>query len=217
MNKQSFDSEKFSAAGITVTTANPIYYNVIPESPKDWYLSFDQNNKEDVKGFQRWVQKNIKSDIIDFVSVTQNKDGSYTKYTGEAAVDGKMLGKTAEAWFKYGDQYLASFNPTPTLQTQPPQTTAPTAQPTPEQIAAARKKGLDWNKLSNKWEKIKSSGLWDAALGLLGLGKKPDEAPTEDKLKNPDKGMSKGAKIAIGVGAVVILGVIIYAATKKSK
>lgn len=218
MNKQSFDSEKFSAAGITVTTANPIYYNVIPESPKDWYLSFDQNNKEDVKDFQRWVQKNIKSDIIDFVGVTQNKDGSYTKYTGEAAVDGKMLGKTAEAWAKYGDQYLASLNPTPTLQTQP--TAAPTsttAQPTPEQIAAANKKGLTWNKITNKFEQIKSSGLWDAALGLLGLGKKPNEAPTEDKLKNPDKGMSTGAKIAIGVGAAAALTFIIYTATKKSK
>ena len=39
MNKQSFNSETFSAAGVTVTTANPIILNTTPESPKDYYLN----------------------------------------------------------------------------------------------------------------------------------------------------------------------------------
>lgn len=43
MNKQSFNSETFSAGGVTVTTANPIILNTTPESPKDYYLNADSN------------------------------------------------------------------------------------------------------------------------------------------------------------------------------
>jgi hypothetical protein len=192
MNKQSFDSEKFSAAGITVTTANPIYYNVIQESPQDWYLSLDASSSS--------------SDVAAFQSYAKSKGADL----GNGGVDGKWSDSTSAAWKQYGDQYLASLNQ---ANTQP----TTTNQPTPEQIAVAKKNGFDWNSVTKKFEKFKESGALDAVLSLFGLGKKPDEAPTDNKLKNPDKGMSTGAKIAIGVGAAIVLGVIVYTATKKSK
>ena len=204
MNKQSFDSEKFSKDGITVTTANPIYYNIIPESPADWYLSFDQSNSEAIKAFQTWLNK--------------NHAGWATGYTNGVVLPTDngfgMFGSLTQAAYKnYGDEYLA------TLATKP--TTQPTAtsQPTDDQIAVAKKSGLTWDKVNKKWQQLEQSGAVDTLLGLFGLGKKSDTTPTADdnKLKNPDKPMSTGAKIAIGVGAAAVLAIIIYAATKKSK
>ena len=222
MNKQSFDSEKFSKDGITITTANPIYYNIIPESPADWYLSFDQSNSEDVKAFQKWVQENIKSDIIDFYGQSTQR-----WFRGVDARDGVMLGKTLSAWNTYGNQYLASLNTTNAQPATQPTDSASlnttnaqhATQPTDDQIAAAKKSGLTWDKVNKKWQQLEQSGAVDTLLGLFGLCKKSDTTPTADdnKLKNPDKPMSTGAKIAIGVGAAAVLAIIIYTATKKSK
>jgi hypothetical protein len=188
MNKQSFDPENFSAEGIKVTTANPIYYNVTPESPKDWYLSFDQSNSNDVKAFQDWLDK--------------NHAGWATGYPNGIVAGGSGYGNfgslTSQAFKQYGNQYLASTTQTGVTSTKPTL--------------------LD--KAKNAYDKADEMGFIDKALELIGLKKKySPTSPADDtsSLKNPDKGMSTGAKIAIGVGAAVVLGIIIYTATKKSK
>lgn len=94
--------------------------------------------------------------------------------------------------------------------------------------ASAQKKGQFWNKAKGAWEKITNSPAANFALQQvaayqaqkqLGANMSPDAsavtppaptAPTEEK-------MGKGMKIALGIGAVVVVGLIIYAIMAKDK
>jgi hypothetical protein len=198
MNKQSVNSEQISAGGITVTTSNPIYVNTTMESPKDFYLNLDASSST--------------SEIAAFQSFAKSKGADL----GKAGVDGKWGNYTAAAWNQYGNQYLASLNPT-TSTTQP--TTQTTKEPTEAQKKEAAKKGYVWDSINKKFATAKESGLLDTILGVFGVAKPQSETITQTETTSEDNKpkMSMGVKIAIGVGALAIVGGIIYAVTKKSK
>lgn len=83
-------------------------------------------------------------------------------------------------------------------------------------------KGQFWDKAKGAWEKVQQSGLLQSIANLLSTGKKPDtnsmgsfdpsmNYPSVDTNKKSNNGM----KIALAVGAVVLVGVIIFVAMKK--
>jgi hypothetical protein len=207
MEKQSFNKETLSSLGITVSTTNPIYIDKSRKSPNDYYLNFDQSNSNEVKAFQNWLNKNYAGWANGYPNgVVLPTDSGYGSY-------GSL---TATAFKNYGSQYLASLNQ---ANTQPNISTQPAIQPTETAKKEAAKKGLVWDSINNKFAKAKESGLLDTVLGIFGVAK-----PQQETINQPNENiggekskMSMGVKIAIGVGALAIVGGIIYAVTKKSK
>jgi hypothetical protein len=192
MENQAFISENLSSSGITVSTVNPIYVGTSRKSYDDYYLNLDANSPSaEVSAFQEWLNKNYK--------------GWATGYSGGIVVPvnsgyGKFGGLTQAAWSKYGNQYLASLPPTNTSTTTQENKDIP----------------------KDKLKEAEESTLLQKALALFGgiAGKvETGGSSTTKKQKKDGDGnkMSLGVKIAIGVGALMLVGGVIYAVTKKNK
>jgi len=209
MENQEFDKRNFSASGITISTVNPIYVGNSRKSYDDYYLNLDaSSNSSEISAFQEWLNKNYAGWAKGYSNgIVLPVNSGY----------GSFGSLTQAAWSKYGNQYLASLPPT-TAST----TTTATTQPTESQIKEAAKKGMVWDNINKKFSDAKASGLLDTILGIFG-GSKPQKSTsmgqTQQQTKDDDgKGkMSTGVKIAIGVGALMLVGGIIYAVTKKNK
>lgn len=95
--------------------------------------------------------------------------------------------------------------------------------PSMETQAKAKQKGQFWNKAKGAWEKISNSPAANFALQQLaayqaqrqGGGQdtftQQNQQQNEIKDENKPEPMKLGVKIAIGVGAVLVIGLIIYA------
>jgi hypothetical protein len=160
----------------------------------DEFFNFDATgkpqNKAETKQFQDWLDTNYP-----------------TWYNG-----GKLNGKsgygnfgpaTNTAWATYGSQFTASM-------------------PSEAEMIAQAKKGKIWDKAkgwvtSDKAKDVLKSllageGLMGVANILLSGSTTPSAEPVvvDTTIVEEKKGLSKTAKIGIAIGAVVVLGVVIY-------
>ena len=176
----------------------------------DFYSGFDANGKPN---------KSNKTEVKQFQNFANSKGESLV-------VDGIWGAKSETAWGKWGTDFAKSIgigSGTPTSTTTTPSKD--------EQIEQA-KKGKIWDKAkgwitSDKAKDVLRSllagdGLMGALNTLLGGGSSSDSTPSASTdVNNPSAtkptGMSKGLKIGIAVGAVVILGIIIYSVSKRKK
>lgn len=180
--------------------------------------------------------KNV-SQVMAFQTYANSKGAKLTVDGLWFRKDGKKS-NTQKAYDVYGSQWESSvvggstpINTTPsnTQSSTPPSATA--VPPTTTNIEKMKKKGFIWDKAKGAW--TKAQGFWGKAeeTGILGkvgdyfglnLGNKPSPdggAPidtTEPINETPaeEKGMSKNMKIGLAVGGVIIVGLIIYAATR---
>jgi hypothetical protein len=178
----------------------------------DIYSYIDKKNTTDVKGFQTYA----------------NSKGA------KLVVDGIWGAKTEAEYTKYGAEWEATKNPVPTAQVQNVLAQAPVVppntNPTPNQVADAKKKGLFWDKVKGGWVYAKESGILDWVGNLFGLQPPPAFQPTPPTntttnttttttTTNDDdgKGMSKTTKTLLYVGGALVLGFVIYTIAKPKK
>jgi hypothetical protein len=172
---------------MNIVTRNPIIVGGKRVSQPSKYLSFDASTatKSQIMDFQTWAVQNKVADL---------------------KVDGIAGDKTKAAIKMYGNDYDNRFAPKRTT----------TSTPTATEVAANTKKGLTYDKALNAWVKAKDSGLLDKAKGLLGLGGAPTETGGDMPLpEEEEKKWSTGAKVGVAVGGALVLGLIIYAVTRK--
>ena len=189
-----------------VITSNPVTYK--NKRYADWgmYSNIDGTNKGQVLAFQKYA----------------NTQGSKLKE------DGAWGSKTASAYTLFGSNWeLTQAKPTGGTGT------AVQYPVLPQNVSVTdpqgnKKAGQFWDKAKNVWVKADEMGAIDKVFGLFGLTKPAGEtypsqqtwtgetpgytAPVVDP--NAKKPMSKGLKIGLIVGGVVLLGTIIYFATR---
>jgi hypothetical protein len=187
----------------------------------DDFYGFDANgkpqNKEEVKQFQTWL-------IAKGVDISfKDKNGKI--YSGKDAIDGDMKdgNKTGKAWNTYGAEFAKTLGGTT------PTGTTPTAEPTKEEQIEQAKKGKIWDKAkgwitSDKAKDVLKSlleggGFMGVINALFGAGSTSGDANTSgttttDTTLPPKPGMSRNLKIGIAIGAIALLGIIIYSATR---
>lgn len=188
-----------------VITEFPVYIDSKLVGGTDW-LNLDGKNQKQVLDFQQYANKR---------GANLKEDGLYYREDGKKS-------NTAKAYDLYGADWEKTLISTPsTGATPPPAPTAPA--PTPTQQAEAKKKGFNWDKAKGVWVKAGELGITDKLLGLFGITPQPDStlpdvstsgtgvAPTEKK------GMSKTTKLVIVGGGILVVGLIIYAATRPKK
>ena len=176
----------------------------------DDYYSIDQKNTADVKAFQTYA----------------NGKGA------KLVVDGIWGAKTQAEWSKYGAEWEALKNPVPApavanvVKDAP--VVPPNTNPTPNQIADAKKKGLFWDKVKGGWVYAKESGILDWVGNLFGLKPPPAFQPTPTAntgagagagagaviTDDTNKGMSKTTKTLLYVGGALVVGFIIFEIAK---
>lgn len=196
--------------------------NGIETNTQDDFLNFDASNKALVKKFVAW--HNAKG----YTPKLINNDG--------VVIKGKP---TERAIAKYGAEFDAMaatlsgmFIPTQSSDSTP--TTSEianiNAQLNDPAVSAAKKEELK-KKLTALYQKGQESGLFDIVGGFLkdklGLNQNTGGSYSGESYGTPDysgsyptekKGLSTGAMIGIGVGAVAIIGLVVYLANKgKSK
>jgi hypothetical protein len=77
-----------------------------------------------------------------------------------------------------------------------------------------------FDKLKNTWVRAKDSGLIDSARTFLtnkGQSNVPEPVMPPPPPPPPPKGMSKGLKIGLIVGGVVVVGVVLYFLLRSNK
>jgi hypothetical protein len=202
----------------------------------DDYYGFDANGNptkpEEVKMFQKWVVTN-KGANIDYT----NSKGQ--KIVFPASVDGVMTpkSKTKKLFDQYGQEWINLMKATGlaignAISGGSDNSSAGTP-PVDEQISMA-KQGKVWDKAkgwiaSGKAQevlgKVQEAGGIRALLGGIfgkkgGASSPPTDAPTDmgsgdgSGTPPPPQGMSKGMKIGLAVGGVLVLATIIYFATR---
>jgi hypothetical protein len=217
---------------------NDDFYN----AEGDDFYGFDASGKptksDEVKMFQKWLV--AKGVDISF----KNKKGQLLSGAAAIDGDMKKGTKTAKAWDTYGAEWVgvmkklgfAIGNIGNTVDSGGGGSTPSTA----EQVEQA-KKGKIWDKAKG-WIQSDSAkdllaklqaaggirGLFGSIFGSKGGGAgfpSTDASPINNSGGGgsgdgggtpppPPKGLSKGMKIGIAVGAVVVLGIIIYVATR---
>lgn len=183
-----------------VITQRPIKFGGQKKQSWGRYSSFDSNNKSDVQAFQRWLNAN-KSGWLGGINLKET-----------AGAFGTFGPSTTEAYKKYGAEYNKSVSPKAPIG---PPTPAPTTTTPPA------KDGYKFDRALNRYVKVKESGLLDMFGGLFGKSQEVTPEPTQttpqvaDSAEKPK--MSTTKKVLIGVGALVLIGGIIYAVKKANK
>jgi hypothetical protein len=199
-----------------VITENPIIYIGANDTyDADIFLALDGKNPSLVRDFQDWMDDNYPTWLN---GKKLNKGEGY----------GKFRKNTQEAYKKYGEQYEKGNRgiglAKPKVEKPATPTVIPAVNPSPTQIAEAKKKGFNWDKARGVFVKAQELGIIDALLGKLGITPRTTtelpEVGTETGMPLPDgekKGMNNTTKILIGVGVIAVIGVILYSAKSKSK
>jgi len=141
-----------------------------------------------------------------------------SKGATSVTADGKWGPKTKAAWQKYGADFTKS-----TAASAP--SVAPGTTPTADQVKTQAAKGNKWDKAKGTWVKAKDAGVIDGAKDMVmgwlgkkstdtGAGDVPVDTGSGDTGAKPKEPMSTTTKVLIGVGAAVVLGIVIYAATR---
>lgn len=117
--------------------------------------------------------------------------------------DGKWGKNTSSAWNKYGVDYqrvlqgAKSVLDTAAANTSPERT---------DKLGTAL----------NKYSQVKESGILDTIGSIFGRKQPVEQGAMDYSQEQPQaSGMSKGAKIGLAIGGVVLLGTVIYLATRK--
>jgi hypothetical protein len=201
---------------MNVVTENPIIYIGANDTyDADIFLALDGKNPSLVRDFQDWMDDNYPTWLN---GKKLNKGEGY----------GKFRKNTQEAYKKYGEQYEKGNRgiglAKPKVEKPATPTVIPAVNPSPTQIAEAKKKGFNWDKARGVFVKAQELGIIDALLGKLGITPKTTtefpEVGTETGMPLPDgekKGMNTTTKVLIGVGVIAVIGVILYSVKSKGK
>ena len=191
-----------------VITENPIIYIGKDDTyDAEIFLALDGSNPSLVRDFKEWAND---------------------KYKLGLKVDGKADNKTRSAYKKYGEEYEKDQRGVgisrPKVEKPASPTIIPAVNPTPNQIADAKKKGFNWDKAKGVFIKAQELGIVDALLNKLGITPRTDnqfpEVGTETGMPLPDsekQGMSTTTKVLIGVGVLAVVGVIAYSVSSSKK
>jgi hypothetical protein len=192
-----------------VITENPIIYIGANDTyDAEIFLALDGSNPSLVRDFQEWAND---------------------KYKLGLKVDGKSGNKTRSAYKKYGEEYEKGNRgiglAKPKVEKPASPTIIPAVNPTPTQIAEAKKKGFDWDKARGVFIKAQELGIVDALLNKLGITPRTTTPPvgvdtTFDPSGSPSeesKGMGTTTKVLIGVGVLAVVGVILYSVSSGKK
>lgn len=212
--------------------------NLVPkyasaDADDDDFYGIDGKNTGQVMAFQDWLD----ATGIKWLKATNSakNNGSFLKKGSGYGTYGRS---TSDAYKVYGTQWEASViggnSPisTPSSNSNqsnmPPSATA--VPPTPANIDSMKNKGFTWDKTKGAWTKLQGfygklddSGILSKVGDYFGLnlgnkspdgGAPVDSANTSSDIPVKSTGMSKGMKIGLVVGGVVILGVIIYSVTR---
>jgi hypothetical protein len=211
------DDDNFYGAG-----GSDDFYNA--EGEDDFYGFDAQGNPTkpaEIKMFQHWVVKN-KGANIDFD--VRAKNGKVRRVVYPASADGKMGDKTQAAFAQYGGDWKTAMKATGfSIDTSGGGGGGAGAPTVDEQVEQA-KKGKIWDKVKGWIQSDKAKDLLAQVQGAGGIkgwlsglfGGSGGGAPPIDTMQTtpPPSGMSKGMKIGLAVGGLVILGIIIYAVTR---
>ena len=185
---------------ITVETRNPLIVGGNKISNPSKYLSFNGSNSADVRKFQDWMDANHPGWV----------NG---KNLNEGAGYGTFGPATKAAWASYGGQYEPKKTVTGIMETEE-RPTAVKKKITGAQVKAGAEKAVAGAQAAK--------GIFDS---LKDVFKKPGvevstNAPVYEAgapTGGEGKAMKNSTKIMIAAGAVIVLGTIIYFATKKKK
>lgn len=168
----------------------------------DIYLPLDgKSNKDEVAAFQDWlvVEKGL-----------------------SVKVDGIYGSETKKYWRKYKKEYEKSG---PVKTNSKIKTGSSKSEPSEEEKKEKAKKGQGWDKAKKAWVSIKDTaekyGVIDALLNKIGLGPAspqtdyPSVTTEDEKKQDEPKKMSTTTMVLIGVGALALVGTIIYVSNKK--
>jgi hypothetical protein len=186
----------------------------------DEFYGFDANGKP---------VKSNKTEVKQFQTFANTKGESLV-------VDGLWGAKSETAWGKWGTDFAKSIGlgggSGATTQSSTPNVSVPasTIVPTKEEQIEQAKKGKIWDKAkgwitSDKAKDVLRSlleggGFMGAINSLFGAGSTSAEAtpsgtmPSGETPSGTKPGMSRNLKIGIAVGAIALLGIIIYSATR---
>jgi hypothetical protein len=196
-----------------VITENPIIYIGANDTYEaDIFLSLDgKSSSVEIEDFQNYVN-NVKGGKLD--------------------PDRKWGKKTQEAWDKYGKEFEEYYYGKPSLKTgksvadsiKEGGIVGPKVEPTPAQKLEAKKKGLTWDSAKKVYVQAQELGIVDALLGKLGITPRTSTPPVgleptldpSGSASDEGKGMSTTTKILIGVGALAVVGLIIYSSSSKT-
>jgi len=99
-------------------------------------------------------------------------------------------------------------------------------EPTPAQKEEAKKRGLTWDSANKVFKKAEELGILDSILGKLGITPRTSTPPVgvdaplgslPPDVEGDKKGMSTTTKVLIGVGALAVIGLILYMSSNKTK
>jgi hypothetical protein len=161
----------------------------------DIYLALDgSSSKKDIKLFQQYA----------------NQRG----YTPRLEVDSKWGVETAKAWSVLGKEAQQAYDNAKKVKTASKEKGGSSSSDNKQKAKDLANKGL---------KTAKDLGIFDLLLSKIGLGQ-PAETPVAGNDGPPPseneekKGMSQNMKIGLGIAAALLVGGVIYAATKsKSK
>lgn len=173
-----------------VTTSNPVIIDDVKVDPIDMYIAAEGSTEESYQAGDIKVST-INPVIIDDKNVSpEDYYSNFGDATANAAQQISQFAKNA-----------------PSMETQ----------------AKAKQRGQFWNKAKGAWEKISNSPAAQFALQQVatylaqrqGGGQdtfaQQNQQQNEIKDENKPEPMKLGVKIAIGVGAALVIGLIIYA------
>lgn len=222
-----------------VKTINPVIVNGQKESRPSKYLSFDANgkptNSAETKKFQDWLDVKHKGWAVGYKNGILNKGAGYGKYP--------FGNLTNTAWNTFGSEFVADSKSlganlfgigTPSISSSTP------TEPSKEEQIKQAKKGKVWDKAkgwitSDKAKDalafLQNSGGVKGFLGSIFGGGSSDQGtgavqtssegsygsglPTE--LPYEKQKWSTGKKVAVFGGGALVLGLVIYFATRPKK
>jgi len=217
-----------------VKTSNPVLVNNKHESDASKYIPFDGAGKSEaqIRAFQDWLDikhpnwvfgKNLNGKALNLT-----KKQGYGNYGGATQAAAKLYGNEFDEMMSSLGASLGGMAMGGDQQSAPTVANIDTTTvPTVAETNRRAKLGQVWQRGKGWIQEGKLQGAVDTAGGLFGSFKNlfgggstpsaidttiPQGTPTVGKM-----GMSTGAKIGIAVGGAVVLGLIIYAVTKKNK
>lgn len=213
---------------MVVKTINPVIVNGNKESRLSKYLSFDANGKP---------EKTKPNEVKSFQNFANSKGA-------KLVVDGKWGSKSESAWSKYGADYVSQMksigNTVAGVFGGTSSSSSTTTEPSKEEQIAKAKEGKIWDKAKG-WiqsEQAKDllaklqgaggvQGLWGSIKDVFGGGTQSTGGTGSTQTSSegaygsglPDLPSDKpkwstGKKIAVFGGGALVLGLVIYFATR---
>lgn len=228
-----------------VSTKNPIIVDGKDISNPTWYLSADGERMSKKRA------NNVSKRIAKIQREIANAQGRIDKINARVSASGKPMGKVDQnvvnSLTKMIQRKQTTLEGLMAMQSSSadgddfynadatPPVVPSGSQPTPNQVADAKKKGLFWDKAKGTWVFLKEGGILDWVGNILGVGTPPAFQPTGGGTAtsggistgggtttggttindNNQKGLSKTQKTLVYVGGALLVGFVIYELVKK--